>query len=301
MEPIKANVKEQTARLSVISNTLLVVLKLAVGLYTGAVSIVSEAAHSAVDLVASVVAFYAVRKAGQPPDEDHDYGHGKFENLSGAIEALLIILAALWIVYEAFHKLRNTEMPQMLGYGMAIMVISIAVNYWVSGKLMKVAKETHSHALEADALHLRADIWTSVGVLVGLGLMQLTKLPWLDPAIAIVVAGIVFKAGYSMTKKSLYELTDVSLPPEDEQIIKDILKNHTEVISFHRLRTRRSGSYRLIDMHLILYKDMHLNKAHDVSEQIEEEIKAKLGPCDVVIHLEPCDHHENEDSCPIQQ
>ena len=301
MDAATVNLKERTARLSVISNTVLVILKLVVGLYTGAVSIVSEAAHSAVDLVAALIAFYAVRKAGQPPDENHDYGHGKFENLSGAIEAFLIILAAIWIVFEAVEKLKSAQMPQMLEYGMIIMVISIVVNYWVSSRLMKVAKETQSHSLEADALHLQADIWTSAGVLVGLVLIQITGLPWLDPAIAIVVALIVFKAGYSMTKKSLYELTDISLPPEDGKIIEEIIKSHKEVISFHRLRTRRSGSYRLIDMHLILYKDMHLNKAHDISDQIEEEIKRRLGPCDVVIHLEPCDHHENFGKCPIQQ
>lgn len=203
--------------------------------------------------------------------------------------------------FEAVEKLKSAQMPQMLEYGMIIMVISIVVNYWVSSRLMKVAKETQSHALEADALHLQADIWTSAGVLVGLVLIQITGLPWLDPAIAIVVALIVFKAGYSMTKKSLYELTDISLPPEDGKIIEEIIKSHKEVISFHRLRTRRSGSYRLIDMHLILYKDMHLNKAHDISDQIEEEIKRRLGPCDMVIHLEPCDHHENFGKCPIQQ
>ncbi len=283
----RGKLKQQTARLSVISNTLLVVFKLAVGILTGAVSIISEAAHSAVDLLAALIAFYAVKKSGEPPDDNHDYGHGKFENLSGAAEALLIVLAAVWIVYEALEKLKSSSTPEFIEYGIAIMVISIVVNYWVSNKLIQVAEKTGSHALEADGMHLRADIWTSAGVLAGLGIIKLTGMTWIDPAIAIVVAGIVFKAGYGMTKKSLYELTDISLPPEEEQLIVDILNAHCEVISFHQLRTRRSGSYRMIDMHVILDKNMHLDKAHAVCDQIEEEIRNKLGLCDVIVHLEP--------------
>jgi cation diffusion facilitator family transporter len=295
------NLKERTARLSVISNSVLVILKLVVGFYTGAVSIISEAAHSGVDLLASVIAFYAVRKADTPPDGNHAYGHGKFENLSGAIEAILIVGAAVWIVYEAGDKINSARVPEFLEYGIVIMLISIGVNYWVSERLFKVAKQTDSHALEADGLHLRADIWTSVGVLTGLVIIHFTGLAWLDPVIAIVVAGVVFKAGYGMTKKSLYELTDISLPADEEQIIIDIITSHKEVISFHQLRTRRSGSWRLIDMHLILYKDMHLNKAHDICDQIEAEIKEKLGLCDVVIHLEPCDHHQDVGDCPLNE
>ena len=301
MELVDSKLKERTARLSVVSNTALVLLKLVVGFYTGAVSIISEAAHSAVDLLAAVIAFYAVRKADAPPDTNHAYGHGKIENLSGAIEAVLIIVAAIWIVYEASTKLTGTYVPEYLEYGIAVMIISIVANYWVSSKLYKVAMETGSHALEADALHLRADIWTSAGVLIGLVIIKITGLAWLDPAIAILVAGVVFKAGYGMTKKSLYELTDVSLPEEEEQIIIDVITSHTEVISFHQLRTRRSGSRRLIDMHLILYKDMHLNKAHAVCDQIEAEIKEKLQYCDVVIHIEPCDHHDDIGRCPLDE
>lgn len=291
--------KQSTARLSVISNTLLVILKLIVGIYTGAVSLISEAAHSAVDLLAALVAFYAVKQSGKPPDDNHAYGHGKIENLSGAIEAVLIVLAAVWILYEAFDKFKAAKVPEFIEYGIAIMVISIVVNFWVSGRLMEVARKTESHALEADALHLRADIWTSVGVLVGLAIIKVTGLAWLDPVIAIVVAAIVFKAGYGMTKKSVYELTDISLPPEEEEAIVAIINQHPEVITFHRLRTRRSGSYRLIDMHIILDKNMHLDKAHAVCDQIENEIKNLLGLCDVVIHSEPCDYYGNFGSCPL--
>lgn len=293
--------KQSTARLSVISNSFLVIFKLAIGIYTGAVSIISEAAHSGVDLIAALVAFYAVRQSGKPPDDNHAYGHGKIENLSGAVEAVLIVLAAVWILYEAFDKFKTAIVPDFLEYGIAIMFLSIIINYWVSGRLMQVAERTESHALEADALHLRSDIWTSVGVLLGLAIIKITGLAWIDPAIAVVVAGIVFKAGYGMTKKSVYELTDVSLPPEEEEGIIAIIEQHPEVIAFHRLRTRRSGSYRLIDMHIILDKNMHLDKAHAVCDQIELEIKKLLGLCDVVIHSEPCDYYGDFGSCPIRR
>ena len=301
MEYVDSKLKQRTARLSVISNTVLVVLKLVVGFYTGAVSIISEAVHSAVDLLAAVIAFYAVREADKPPDEDHEYGHGKVENLSGAIEAILIVLAAMWIVFEAKDKLQTAYVPEFLEYGIAIMLISIVVNYWVSSRLYKVAIQTGSQALEADALHLKADIWASVGVLIGLVVMKITGLAWMDSAIAIMVAGVVFKAGYGMTKKSLYELTDISLPLEEEQMIIEAIKSDTDVISYHQLRTRRSGSRRLIDMHLILYKDMHLNLAHAVCDQIEAAIKAKLECCDVVIHLEPGDQQKDIGACPLHE
>ncbi|WP_413781785.1 cation diffusion facilitator family transporter [Anaeroselena agilis] len=280
--------KQNTARLSIFSNTALVIFKLAVGLAGGAVSIVSEAAHSAVDLIAALIAYFAVRKAAKPPDEHHAYGHGKVESLSAAIEAALIVLAALWIVYEAVDKLTAGHTPAYLEYGIAVMAVSILVNWYVSGRLMKVAHETRSHALEADALHLKADIWTSCGVLGGLVVIKITGLTWLDPAIAIVVAAFVFKAGYDMTKKSLYELTDVSLPPEEEEIIANILTAHPAILAFHQLRTRRSGSLRLIDVHVILRRDMHLDAAHAVCDEVEASLEVSLSPCEATIHLEPC-------------
>lgn len=291
--------KERTARLSVASNTLLVLLKLVVGFYTGAVSIISEAAHSAVDLLAAVIAFYAVRQADRPPDQRHAFGHGKFENLSGAIEALLIVVAAVWIVYEAAGKLFQPQTPEMLEVGMALMLLSIAINIAVSRQLMRVAKETGSHALEADALHLQADVWTSAGVLAGLILIRITGWAWLDPAIALLVAGIVFKAGYDMTRKSFQELTDISLPPEEEKLICEIVARHSEVVSYHKLRTRRSGSHRQVDMHIVLYREMHLAQAHAVADQLEVEIGEALAPCEVVIHLEPCDPVKYSDRCPL--
>lgn len=300
MEAEQNQLKQRTARLSIVSNTLLVLLKLFVGIFTGAVSIVSEAAHSAVDLMAAFVAYFAVKKSSKPPDSQHAYGHGKIENLSAAFEAVLIILAALWIVYESLEKINNPHVPEYLEYGLAVMAISVVVNYFVSNKLYSVARLTGSQALEADALHLKADIWTSAGVFIGLAVIKLTGMYWLDPVIAIAVAVIVFKAGISMTLKSVYELTDVTLPKAEEDDIRAIVYNHPAVIDFHQLRTRRSGSRRLIDMHIVLEKNMHLDKAHAVCDEIELKIKERFSPCDVIIHLEPCDYHEGLGACPAE-
>lgn len=279
--------KQRTAWLSIISNSVLVILKLIIGIQVGAVSLISEAAHSGVDLVAALIAFFAVKKAVQPPDDEHAYGHGKFENLSGAIEALLIVVAAIIIIYESVAKFSSLTEPEYLEYGIAIMLISIIVNYFVSKRLIKVARLTESQALEADGLHLQADIWTSVGVLVGLAAIKLTGWVWLDPVIAIIVAVIIFKAGWDMTLASTKELTDMSLPAEDEAIIKYVINSHKEVVNCHRLRTRRSGAHRLLDVHIVMDGLMPLKQVHDICDSIEKEIKDKLGMCDVTIHPEP--------------
>ena len=279
--------KTGAAMISVFSNSLLVVTKLVVGILTGSVSVVSEAAHSAVDLLAAMIAYYAVSTSDKKPDRNHNYGHGKIENISGAVEAVLIIVAALWIIYEASHKLSAKELPRDLEYGIAIMAISIILNFFVSRKLFQVAKQTQSHALEADALHLEADIWTSVGVLAGLIAIKVTGLYWLDPMIAIVVAFIIFRAGYNMTKKSMSELTDVALPEEERTLIQGIVENHPLIKDHPRLRTRRSGSKRIVDVHILLEPNLSLEQAHAVSVEIEEKIKSLFSPCDVIIHQEP--------------
>lgn len=279
--------KAGAAKISVASNTVLVLMKLAVGILTSSVSIVSEAAHSAVDLLAALIAYYAVTTSDKKPDRNHAYGHGKIENISGAVEAVLIIAAALWIIFEASQKLSAQELPKDLEYGIATMFISIVANYFVSRRLFKVAKDTQSHALEADALHLQADIWTSIGVLAGLVAIKVTGLYWLDPAIAILVALIIFKAGYGMTRKSVFELTDTALPEEEQTVIQEIIEGHPLVKDYHNLRTRRSGSKRLVDVHILLEASLHLDHAHSVCSEIENNIKSLFSPCDVIIHQEP--------------
>ena len=218
-----AEQKVAVALLSVISNTVLVLLKIIVGILIGSVSVISEAIHSGVDLLAAVIALFAVRTSGKTPDEGHPFGHGKVENLSGSIEAVLIFLAAGWIIFEAVKKIVTPRAIETPGLGVLVMFLSAAVNLWVSGRLFKVGKETDSVALLADAWHLRTDVYTSLGVMAGLGLILTGEwlfpgvhFDWIDPVAAIALALLILRAAYALTLKATRDLLDVSLPEEEK-------------------------------------------------------------------------------------
>jgi cation diffusion facilitator family transporter len=288
--------KASVALLSVASNSTLVLLKLAVGIMIGSVSILSEAIHSSVDLLAAVIAFLAVRTSDKPADQDHPFGHGKVENISGVIEALLIFLAAGWIIFEAIEKLRNPVPLEYAGWGVAVMLVSAAVNILVSGRLFKVGKETDSVALQADAWHLRTDVYTSLGVMAGLGAIWLgglvlpgTDLAWLDPVVAIGVALLILRAAYRLAIESARDLLDVSLPPDEEaDIRKHITAFAPTVRGFHRLRTRKSGSYRFVEFHVRVDAALSVDESHRISDMITCAIKQHYPGTTVTIHIEPC-------------
>jgi cation diffusion facilitator family transporter len=290
--------KMGVAALSVGSNTLLVGFKLVVGLLIGSVAVISEAIHSGMDLMASVIAFFAVRASGRQPDERHPYGHGKFENVSGVVEALLIFAAAAWIIYEAVHKLINPQDVEMPVWGVVVMFISVVMNIVVSRRLFKVGKETDSVALQADAWHLRTDIYTSVGVMVAMLVVMIgrlvapeTDLARVDAIAAILVALLILKAAYELTRDSARDLLDVSLPQEDVSWISDFVAENWPVVrSFHHLQTRKAGPYRFIDFHLAVKEDMPVAAAHALGDEIVEAIKARVPETRVLIHMEPCDY-----------
>ncbi len=288
--------KTSVALLSVASNSLLVLFKLMVGMMIGSVSVISEAIHSSVDLLAALIAMFAVRKSGKPADEDHPFGHGKFENISGAVEALLIFLAAAWIIFEAAKKLRNPEPLEEASWGAGVMLISVAANIFVSKRLFKVGKETDSIALQADAWHLRTDVYTSLGVMGGLAIIWLggvfmpgRDLRWVDPAAAIMVALLIVKAAYHLTIESARDLLDVSLPPDEERgIRKHITAFAPTVRGFHRLRTRKSGSYRFVEFHARVDASMSIDESHRIADMMTCAIKQHYPGTTVTIHIEPC-------------
>jgi len=247
------NNKIKTARLSIISNTLLIVMKLVVGLISGSVSIISEAIHSSMDLIAALIAFFSVKVSDTPPDERHPYGHGKVENISGVIEALLIFVASGWIIYEAVKKLVGENMKlESVWLGAVIMLISAVVNTIVSRRLYKVAKQTNSVALEADALHLKTDVYTSMGVAAGLGLIMITGINWLDPVVAIMVALFIIYESFVLLKKAFTPLIDEAW---DSDEIKDLEGTLRELnVNYHELRTRISGNYRFADVQIEIPK-----------------------------------------------
>jgi len=285
------NAKIKIARLSVLSNACLIILKVIVGVLTGSVSIVSEAIHSTMDLIAAIIAFFSVRISDKPADAEHPYGHGKVENISGVIEALLIFAASIWIILEAVKKIINPEHMESLGMGFIVMFISAGINFAVSKKLYKVAKEEDSIALEADALHLKADVYTSLGVGFGLLLIWITKLNFLDPVVAILVAIFILKEAYHLLKTAFNPLLDVSLSKKEISIINKTIAIHSSVYcDFHDLKTRKSGSTKYIDLHLVFPEDMSIKDAHDTCDLIECELEKLLKNTDVMIHLESCTH-----------
>ncbi len=286
-------VKERTARLSVLSNTGLVIMKLVVGSAIGSVSIISEAIHSAMDLLAAVIAYFSVRKSAEPPDADHQFGHGKFEDISGLVEAILIFFAAILIIREAVITLLGQDpghfSPELLFAGIAVMGISAFVNWLVSQRLMKVAKESESIALESDAWHLRTDVYTSLGVFFGLILIRVTGITLLDPLIAIGVAIVIMKAAYDLTKRSFSDLIDHSIPKKDEKRMKEIICEHAgEYAGFHRFKTRRSGPDLFINFHLVMPGDISVSQSHDLAEHLESDLKLEYPRSIVTIHVEPC-------------
>ncbi|WP_434511708.1 cation diffusion facilitator family transporter [Desulfitobacterium sp. AusDCA] len=281
--------KTKVASISVLSNTVLTVGKVVIGLISGSVSILSEGIHSGIDLMAAIIALFAVRESDKPADARHTYGHGKIENVSGTVEALLIFVAAIMIINEAIHKLTEGVNVEKIGWGLLIMGFSATANLIVSTLLMRVAKRTDSVALEADALHLRTDVYTSAGVFLGLLLMKVTGWTIFDPIVAIFVALLIIKTAYDLTKEAFMPLVDVSIEPAEYQIIIEVLDKYSgQFVEFHKLRTRRSGSERHIDLHLVVPKYQSVLDVHELCDQIELEIKEKLPRTNILIHTEPC-------------
>ncbi|MBI4977756.1 MAG: cation transporter [Spirochaetes bacterium] len=283
------NEKAKVARLSIISNITLIILKLTAGIMSGAVSIISEAIHSAMDLLAAVIAFFSVRVSDNPPDETHPYGHGKFENVSGFIEAGLILAASAWIIYEAVMKIIHHEAIKFAIAGVIVMSISALVNTLVSRALYRMAKKTNSMALEADALHLKADVITSAGVAVGLLIIMITKMHFLDPIIAIAVALFITREAVSLLIKAVVPLLDTGFSRNDLVRLEDIIRNTG--YEYHKLRTRHAGNRSFVDMHLLFPPEATIDQAHDVTDRLKEAIHLDFPNTDVTIHMEPNGAH----------
>ena len=277
--------KTRTARLSVISNSLLIAMKLAAGIISGSVSIISEAIHSSLDLVAAIIAFFAVKISGTPADDRHPFGHGKVENVSGVIEALLIFLASGWIVYEAVKRFIHPGETGALGLGVLVMAISAVVNTFVSRRLYKVARQTASVALEADALHLKTDVITSAGVALGLGLIWITGWHVLDPIIAIGVAIIIIYESWMLLRKAFSPLLDTALSPSEMKKLTGLLEEMN--IDYHDLKTRAAGHQRFVEFHLDVPPHETIETIHRQCDIIEERLEREFTNIDVVIHPEP--------------
>ena len=286
----KEKKKRFAAKLSVISNTFLTVAKLITGIFTGSIGILSEAIHSGIDLAASLVAYFSIRAASVPADDDHPYGHGKYEDLSGLVEAVLIFVAVVIILYEVIDKLINNQsLVIQTELAIVVMIIAVIINIFVSQYLFKVAKETDSIALYADAQHLNTDVLTSLGVLISLIIIKFTGFYWVDPVAAILIVLFISVVAFKIAKKAIGNLLDEALPKEEEDTIKKILDKYSdEIISVHKFRSRKAGANRFIDFHLIIEGDITIKHGHILCDCIEEDIKQVMPTAFISIHLEPC-------------
>ena len=282
--------KKFAAGLSIFSNSVIIILKLIAGHISGSISIISEAIHSLSDFLASVLTFFSVMKSSEPADKTHPFGHGKYEDMSGFIEGGLIIFAAAFIVYEALKKIFNPATASVdTTIGLYVMGFSVVANFVVSTVLFKVAKKSESVSLYADAEHLRTDILSSVGVFLGLLLIKLTEIHLLDPIVAIIVALVIFRAGFSISKSTMNNLLDCSLPESDLKAIDDILDTFKAqgIVGYKDLRARRLGPQKSITLTLIFPKDMTIFNCHTICDSVERELKNRFGDVTSSIHLEP--------------
>lgn len=287
--------KKQAAALSIISNSTLIIFKLIAGLLMGSISVISEAIHSSIDLVASLIAFFSIRKASTARDNDHPFGHGKYENVSGFVEAILILFAALLIIFEAVKKLIYGVSVENELVGIFVMLFASTVNFVISRILYKISKKTDSIALEADAAHLLTDVYTSLGVFAGLLLLKITGIKLIDPITAMLVALLIIKTSIVLIKKSMVDLVDSKLPDEDIKKITAILDSYPEVEGYHNLRTRKSGETREIDLHLLVSSSDSIGYAHSICDSIENKIKDIFPNSCITVHVEPSETNSEEE------
>ena len=288
--------KKYTAGLSILSNIILSVLKIITGILSGSLSIISEAIHSLSDLTTSSLTFISVIKSSKPADSDHPYGHGKYEDMAGFLEGVLIITASFVIIYESAKKIvTGTVMASENILGIWVMLIAVLFNIIVSSILFKVAKETGSISLYADGEHLRTDVYSSMGVLLGLVIIKITGYSILDPVIAILVAVIIFRTGYSVSVKASENLLDHSLPSENIDTIKQIIQTHSDcvVLKSNGIKARQVGPTKDIDIVMQFSENTTICECHKVCDEIEKQIRTIYPNCSISIHPEPICYKRN--------
>jgi cation diffusion facilitator family transporter len=267
----------------------LVILKFLIAFLTGSISIFAQTADSFLDVIAIFIAFFSIRISAKPPDEEHPFGHGKIENISAVVQAILIFTAGGLIIYSAIKRIISEEVMEFTEAGIAVMAVSIVASVLLSRHLLKVSKTTDSLALEAVGHNIAADVYSAAGVLTGLVVIRITGFVLLDPIIALVVSIIILKSAFIVARKSFYDLMDTRLPKSEEKEIASCLREHSgQLVGFHKLRTRKVGDERYIDLHLIFPRSASVEEAHRICDHLEQDLEDKLKKTNVTIHIEPC-------------
>ncbi len=282
------NIPSRYAQLSILAAIVTIALKMGAYLLTDSVGLLSDALESVVNLVAAIAVFFAIIVAARPPDDEHSFGHYKVEYFSSGVEGALIVMTAILIVISAVQRIQGAQPLESLGLGIGITGLATILNFGVAQILRRAAKRHRSIALEADAQHLMSDVWTSLGVIVGLGVMQLTGWQWVDIVIALAVAVHILLVGWRLLRKSLLGLMDSAWPQAEQQQLIEILERFGEgELTFHALRTRLSGSLRFVSLHLQVPGSWSVQHGHRLMDDLEAQIRAQLSPVSIIIHLEP--------------
>lgn len=287
--PVAARVPVRAALLSVAVSVSLLALKFGAYLFTGSAAILSDAAESVLNVLTANLALISLMIAARPPDAGHRYGHGKAEYVSSATEGALILITGVLAMGNAIRHFVRPVALAALPFGLGLVAVAAAANYLVARFLLRISREHDAVVLEADARHLFADVVTSVGVIAGLGLQQVTGLVWLDPLAALLVGAHIVWLGWGVARGSVSGLMDVPLPQEEETRVRAILSDRSEeILNYHALRTRKAGSDRFIDVHLVLHRTLSVGQAHALCDDLEERIREVLPRTDITIHVEPC-------------
>jgi cation diffusion facilitator family transporter len=288
------------AWLSIAASLATIALKTTAYLMTGSVGFMSDAIESLVNLAAAIMALGMLIVAAQPADESHTYGHSKAEYFSSGTEGLLILVAAGGIIWTAVGRLLHPQPLEQLGLGLIVSVSAAILNLVVAQTLLKAGRRQNSITLEADAQHLMTDVWTSVGVIAGMGIVALTGWGILDPIIAIAVGLNIIWTGAKLVKRSVAGLMDASLPPEDQKLIEDVINKYTaRGVTFHNLRTRQSAALRFVTVHMLVPAMWTVRDAHEMTRDFEADLRKALPETVVLTHLEPLEdsasaHHIDE-------
>ena len=276
------------AWLSIAAAIVIICLKAAAYWVTGSVGLLSDALESVVNLVAACVALIVLTVAARPADEDHPYGHDKAEYFSSGVEGGMIMIAALGISAAAIERFLHPRPLEQLGLGLVLSFVASVINFAVARVLLAASRHYDSITLEADARHLMTDVWTSVGVLLGVGAVVMTGWAWLDPAVALFVAVSITWTGASLLRRSVRGLMDTALPPAEQIVIRKALDDYRgRGIEYHALRTRRAAARRFVSMHILVPGAWTVQQAHDLVEQIEARIREQLSNTTITTHLEP--------------
>jgi cation diffusion facilitator family transporter len=286
---LSENPKLRAASFSICGALGLAVAKLIIAVSSGSMAVMASAVDSLLDILMSGVNFMAIRHAEQPPDQCHPFGHGKFETLATLFQALVITGSGGWIIYEAIQRLIEGRHLKGLDQGIGILAFSAVISWFIARNLSRVAKQTDSSALAADSLHFRMDIFSNLGLMAGLLLVRWFQIDWLDSALSILVASYILHEALQLIKRSMTDILDQQLPDEVQQQIHELISSHQGAwANYHGLRTRRAGSIKIMDFHLEVCKEMTVEEAHKLSDELEKRIEKDIPGADIIIHIEPC-------------